>query len=601
MNESRIIKNTLYLIAFYLLAGVFLQAVQGFAQVCQAQAGHDCWYVSNNGSDSGSGSFATPFKTIEKGISVLEPGDVLYLRGGEYRLMNQGSTRIAGFDTTSENHLTIRGYPGERVILLGSLDTQGMQWERHSDHIWRVPADFLENDPTGMFERQPDHFPSIRIAHATDLSGTRSHDDVVNMDANTWTKADANGVGCDRNNTGCYIYICLPGRNPNNAVYELSQRGAFYSIGVDYTVFSNLEVYYTQSAGLFTEGCDNITIKNSIFGHNSNGNDNSYALRIWSCGGARVINNIVFDSVYWGGYSNSKGITFMVADPENPHIVEYNEIFDIPGSAAIGTKGGVAGLIARYNFIHDVALAFSPGHYRCVWSSTNTDGCQPSDEEYRPAGSWRIYGNIVKNADTGIDFPGYHETIGSGSNALYNNVLYNVKTAVRLGWDGEYGNVIANNIFMTDTSGIYLHSGGMDTVVADYLDQFESYHNLYFDNILADIHLRPNWGGSYSSGIPYRLEAFKSEFPGREAGSRAADPLFIDPVSNNFSLQDSSPALNAGDGAFFEETAVNMGAYVTGGETVGLIDPSCFPPGVVRSTSGKAHIPGGCLLLLLED
>lgn len=250
----------------------------------------------------------------------------------------------------------------------------------------------------------------------------------------------------------------------------------------------------------------------------------------------------------------------MVTKPGGPNIVEHNEIHDIPGRAAVGTKGGVSGLIVRHNYIHNVHTAVEPGDERCVWSQDNPT-CEPSDEEYRPGGDWQVYGNVIFGAEIGIRLPGY--TGDSHDHRVYNNVFHQGKTGVLLGWDGSYGNVFANNIFSANEAGIYLRSGGTDTTVPDYLDQFASDHNLFFDNSLADIHLRPNWGGGYSSGTPYSVSDFRDQFD-RELESIAADPRFVD-AQADFLLKRESAARGAGDASLWPAApAVDIGAYPFG-------------------------------------
>ena len=53
------------------------------AQICQPRtpaSGKEC-FVSRSGSDGGPGTLARPFRTIARGISVVEPGDVLSCGG----------------------------------------------------------------------------------------------------------------------------------------------------------------------------------------------------------------------------------------------------------------------------------------------------------------------------------------------------------------------------------------------------------------------------------------------------------------------------------------------------------------------------------------
>lgn len=80
------------------------------------------YYVATDGNDTNLGTESRPFQTIRKGVSVLRPGDTLYIREGTY----------AGIDTTMpipsgtswSNPVTIGGYPGETVTIEGvSLNT----------------------------------------------------------------------------------------------------------------------------------------------------------------------------------------------------------------------------------------------------------------------------------------------------------------------------------------------------------------------------------------------------------------------------------------------------------------------------------------------
>ena len=73
--------------------------------------------MSLTGSDADPGTLARPFRTIARGISVVQAGDVLSLRGGVY----VESVRIAGKHGTPLRPIIIRSYPGERAVIDGSL------------------------------------------------------------------------------------------------------------------------------------------------------------------------------------------------------------------------------------------------------------------------------------------------------------------------------------------------------------------------------------------------------------------------------------------------------------------------------------------------
>ena len=49
-----------------------------------APAADNTYYVSTTGADDNSGAYQHPFRTINKGVRVLKPGDTLSIRRGAY-------------------------------------------------------------------------------------------------------------------------------------------------------------------------------------------------------------------------------------------------------------------------------------------------------------------------------------------------------------------------------------------------------------------------------------------------------------------------------------------------------------------------------------
>ncbi len=582
-----------------------------------ASATATTYYVSTTGNDNNPGTLSQPFLHIGKGVSVIHPGDTLDIRGGTYRLQvpNTFSWGSMG-DGTATSNVTIQAYPGERVVILGSINTSGRTWQQYTTNVWRTDASFLPNDPKGMFDTNHSallvntvlEYTTNRIAHAMRwVSGSRSHGNASQLTApDEWTKADANGVGCGSSNTGCYIYLYPPnGENPNNHVYELSQRGLGIITSNHITV-RNLEIYYTQATPIFFTGANDALIENNIFGHTSYGNDNSYGMRIWDSGGDVIQNNTVFDSVYWGlgdgENANSKGITFMITDPNNPIIVQNNTIYDIPGRAAVGTKDGSSHIIVRYNHIYNVDTAFEPGGDRCT-DNTYYPQCTPGMSKWRPGGNWQIYGNIVENATTGVSLTGY--VVADDNNTIYNNVFYGGSTAIYFGhasgyWDqntsakGSHGDVFANNIFMDHTTALYLQGGGSGVTPNDFLTQYTSHNNVFYNNVCSaadnswghidvpeDFHIHPTSQGSgcwWAGDSNYTVSQYQSLFS-TEQGSIGSDPLFVDPAAGDFHLQSGSPAKGTGDASYWSASSVDIGAYPNGGSTVTPPPPSTSTPG----------------------
>jgi len=74
------------------------------------------YYVGTNGGDNDPGTEARPFRTITKGLSVLAPGDTLYIKSGTYA---EALTGIPG-GTSWTAPVTVAAYPGHTVVINGA-------------------------------------------------------------------------------------------------------------------------------------------------------------------------------------------------------------------------------------------------------------------------------------------------------------------------------------------------------------------------------------------------------------------------------------------------------------------------------------------------
>jgi parallel beta-helix repeat protein len=85
------------------------------------------YYVdSNNGNDDYDGRTTdTPFKTIHKAASIVQPSDVVHIREGVYYLSS--SLRLTTYGT-SDSPIVFEGYPGEEVILSGGMVYLTASW-----------------------------------------------------------------------------------------------------------------------------------------------------------------------------------------------------------------------------------------------------------------------------------------------------------------------------------------------------------------------------------------------------------------------------------------------------------------------------------------
>jgi hypothetical protein len=78
------------------------------------------YYVATNGDDINPGTEAQPFRSISKGIRVLDPGDMVYVREGTYHeqiiISSSGDNGLP---------ITVSAYPGESPVIDGQNSLPG--------------------------------------------------------------------------------------------------------------------------------------------------------------------------------------------------------------------------------------------------------------------------------------------------------------------------------------------------------------------------------------------------------------------------------------------------------------------------------------------
>jgi hypothetical protein len=78
---------------------------------------HETYYcapVEKGGSDANAGTREAPFFNVSKAISLMEPGDTVYLRGGTYRY---SATIFLASKGSEQEKFCIFNYPGEKPVL----------------------------------------------------------------------------------------------------------------------------------------------------------------------------------------------------------------------------------------------------------------------------------------------------------------------------------------------------------------------------------------------------------------------------------------------------------------------------------------------------
>jgi hypothetical protein len=203
---------------------------------CEAGPGGTCYYVAPDGSDAADGSFEAPLGTFRAALERVEPGDVIYARGGTYgnanamafgveRMRSAGgqggcsagetwaegacyrdrraliaiqryrswASRAGAYDVvsgTAERPLAVRAYPGEHAVLnVSGFSTTAVEINARAH--WTIEGfeivGGMLNIEGGTLEEQ---------AHDITIRGNDIHDVVVVGDDNPGL------VRIDRGDTG---------------------------------------------------------------------------------------------------------------------------------------------------------------------------------------------------------------------------------------------------------------------------------------------------------------------------------------------------------------------------------------------------------------
>jgi len=136
------------------------------------------YYISNSGNDNNPGTLTQPFRTIAKGVSVLQAGDILNLRHGIYvEFVDISGKHGQPVDDNNDGNIVIRSYPGEHAYIDGSL----LQFRKLSNEDWEPAQEF-----------DPDALADEYVSKATFSEGLTDKDKGVNrgafLDRNPYTR-----------------------------------------------------------------------------------------------------------------------------------------------------------------------------------------------------------------------------------------------------------------------------------------------------------------------------------------------------------------------------------------------------------------------------
>ncbi|MFU1794474.1 choice-of-anchor Q domain-containing protein [Paenibacillus azoreducens] len=498
------------------LSIAFLGASFGDAAPTKVLAEGGEYYVSPSGSDSNAGTIASPWKTLQHAADVAVPGSKIYVRGGVY---NQ-KLKITRSGSAEQGAITFSNYASEVPII----------------------------DGTGLTVSGSEGIVDLTDAKYITINGF----EIRNY---TTTTNGVMPVGIYVHGSGSYITLS------NNKVHDIKNTATPKGSGLSGRDAHGIAVYGTKAP----ESINNITIDgnelyNLVLGSSEslvvNGNVDTF----------NITNNVIHDN-------DNIGIDVIGFEGKSPNaaydqarngLIKGNKVYNITSSknpsyekgsteaGGIYVDGGKDSVIEQnYSYNNDIGIEIASEH---AGKSTSNIS---------------IRSNLIyKNRLTGIAMGGYDTKRGSTVNCkIVNNTLY--KNDSLGGGNGQLyvqydtqNNVIKNNIMVADSSDVLIYNEYTKNTgnIVDY--------NLYF---APGGNANASWTWKNKEYIGF--SAYKTG-TGNDAHSIFADPKFINVSLNDFHLQPTSPAIDAGstdtaiigeydlDGnARVQGAAVNIGAY----------------------------------------
>lgn len=303
------------------------------------------YYLSPAGSDStGSGTLASPWRSIGKANSVVGAGDTVQLRDGGYGAV--GFTTTISAAGTSSAKIIWQTYPGDaRARLLGKYRVTGP-----NNRFTRVVID----GPTGDVSGNGCNGNSVLMdIGATGVEVDHSEiKDSLGHAGLFMSNAVATGILVHHNwihDNGCFsdptfanndhgIYWSAgSGRAENNLVEDNYARGIqlyHSSSGPDSVVVANNTVVNNGRAGIQLDGATNSVVANNIVDGNGSSN-NTPGIYCLAGSGNSAVSNLLYDNA-GGSITNNCSMTLSGNVNADPLFVSSTDFHIASGSPAIG-------------------------------------------------------------------------------------------------------------------------------------------------------------------------------------------------------------------------------------------------------------------------
>lgn len=308
------------------------------------------YYTATTGNDSNPGTSTAPFGTLARGVSALQPGDTLYVRGGTYSEYTLDS--IPG-GTSWSAPVTVAAYPGETVVLQ-PRDYRVLHFEGSNTHYIVIDGLILD----GSYVT----YDAVKITSGSS-TGTADHIRLKNCevrnapyqgilitegsDANEFLNLKVHDNGTTDFNHGFYI---TSGNNliERSAIYRNAGWGVHLYTGdtsgaASSNIVRNNQIYNNARVGnrgpgiLLGSGTGNMAYNNLLWGNNG-GIQVDY--------GAAAQTKVYYNTVY-----NNRSFGITVGSGSSQAVIRNNIVYKNGG----GTSGALSNQGSGTTLDHNLA------------------------------------------------------------------------------------------------------------------------------------------------------------------------------------------------------------------------------------------------------
>jgi len=595
------------------------------------------FYVSPTGSDANPGTLASPFRTVQKCANVAQAGDTCYIRGGTYR-----ETVTPANSGTSSLPITYAPYNNESVTISGADIVGG--WSVHSGSVYKTTA---MNWDLGLGRNQifvdgvmvnEARWPNMGVA------ADASHPVLAVVDSGTSTGTTGTVVSgtlqdsaLGSGHAGAKINIAIvEGWVMQTGMVTASSAGSlsfdFYKwedyygpkLNQPYFLWGKLSLLDAPNETFYDSANSTLYLQTSQNDHPSNhtveAKKRQYAFDL-NGRSHTVINGI---HLFAASIRTDASSTNIKIDGINAKYISHGlNIDDFPWQSGINDTGfqlygsnhtlqnsrisfssgnGVVLLgtnhLVSNNIIRDVNYAAMDSgaiHTGLTGVSAASSGHQILNNTlynsgrsvlvHRNATNMKIKYNDIYHGgiqvhDMGLTYT--YGTDGGGTELAYNLIHDNVCHGHCVGLyldNGSHGYIVHHNVVWNAKLAMQMNASNMNNKV--YNNTLIGYNKSLdndFSGDLAGSELKNNIFNKAVEGMPSYVVQQNNIYQG-------TDPKFVSPLTHNYTLQSTSPAINAGQVLSpytngYSGSAPDIGAYEygltpwTAGANINLPDTS---------------------------